>query len=103
MLLNRRWFLRIAVVWGFSLASTVSAAGALNIRDYGAKGDGVTKDTAAIQAAIDAAEKQGGGEVHIPPGRYISGTIRLKNNVTLYLEAGATLAESPPSSALLSN
>ena len=91
----RRWLLRIAVVWGFSLAFAVSAAAALNVRDYGAKGDGVSKDTAAIQAAIDAAEKQGGGEVHIPPGRYISGTIRLKNNVTLYLEAGATLAESP--------
>ena len=90
-----RWLLRIAVVGAFSLALAVSAAAALNVRDYGAKGDGVTKDTAAIQAAIDAAEKQGGGEVHIPPGRYISGTIRLKNNVTLYLEAGATLAESP--------
>ena len=90
-----RWLLRIAMVWAFSLAFAASAAAALNVRDYGAKGDGVSKDTAAIQAAIDAAEKQGGGEVHIPPGRYISGTIRLKNNVTLYLEAGATLAESP--------
>jgi hypothetical protein len=90
-----RWLLRIAVVGACLLSFAISAAGALNIRDYGAKGDGVTKDTAAIQAAIDAAEKQGGGEVHIPPGRYISGTIRLKNYVTLYLEAGATLAESP--------
>jgi hypothetical protein len=77
------------------LVFTSSAAAALNVRDYGAKGDGLAKDTAAIQAAIEAAEKQGGGEVHIPPGRYISGTIHLKNNVTLYLEAGATLAESP--------
>ncbi len=92
---NYCWPLRIAVVGAFSLAFAISAVAALNVRDYGAKGDGVTKDTAAIQAAIDAAEKQGGGEVHIPPGRYISGTIRLKNNVTLYLEAGATLAESP--------
>ena len=91
----RRWLVRMAAVCAISLAFAVSAAAALNVRDYGAKGDGVTKDTAAIQTAIDAAEKQGGGEVHIPPGRYISGTIRLKNNVTLYLEAGATLAESP--------
>ena len=89
------WLMCAAAVLGFSLAFAVSAAAALNVRDYGAKGDGVSKDTTAIQAAIDAAEKQGGGEVHIPPGRYISGTIRLKNNVTLYLEAGATLAESP--------
>ena len=89
------WLRRAGMVWIFFLGFAVSAAAALNVRDYGAKGDGVSKDTAAIQAAIDAAEKQGGGEVRIPPGRYISGTIRLKNHVTLYLEAGATLAESP--------
>jgi len=90
-----RWFLRVVMLGGISLAFAASALAVFNVRDYGAKGDGVTKDTAAIQAAIDAAEKQGGGEVHVPPGRYISGTIRLKNNVTLYLEAGATIAESP--------
>jgi hypothetical protein len=89
------WLLRIALVGTFSLTFAISAAAALNVRDYGAKGDGVTKDTAAIQAAIDAAERQGGGEVRIPPGRYISGTIHLKDYVTLHLEAGATLAESP--------
>ena len=93
---HRQWIMRTAVAWFVSVAIALPAAAALNVRDYGAKGDGATRDTAAIQAAIDAAEKQGGGEVHIPPGRYISGTIRLKNNVTLYLEkAGATLAESP--------
>lgn len=91
----RHWLLRLAIVGAFSLAFAISAPAALNVRDYGAKGDGVTKDTAAIQSAIDATEKQGGGEVHIPPGRYMSGTLRMKNNVTLYLEAGATLAESP--------
>jgi polygalacturonase len=95
LLIYRGWLLRIAVVLAFSLLFAVWATAALNVRDYGAKGDGLTKDTVAIQAAIDAAEKQGGGDVHIPPGRYISGTIHLKSNVTLYLEAGATLAESP--------
>ena len=94
-ILRTCWLRRVAAALSFSLALASWAAGALNVRDYGANGDGVTKDTAAIQAAIDAAEKQGGGEVHIPPGRYLSGTIHLKNNVTLYLEAGATLAESP--------
>lgn len=91
----RSRLLLMSIVWVLSLAFAASAAAALNVRDYGAKGDGITKDTAAIQAAIDVAEKQGGGEVHIPPGRYISGTLHLKDNVTLYLEAGAALAESP--------
>ena len=74
------------------------AAGTENVRDHGAKGDGATKDTAAIQAAIDAATQAGGGVVVIPPGRYISGTIHLKSNVTLYISPGATLAESPDNS-----
>ena len=51
--------------------------------------------TQEIQAAIDACAKAGGGTVHFPAGRYLSGTLFLKSNVTLHLEAGATLAGSP--------
>ena len=54
-----------------------------NILDYNAKGDGVTLNTRSIQAAIDACSKSGGGTVLFPAGRYISGTIYLKSNVTL--------------------
>ena len=74
------------------------AAASENVRDHGAKGDGQSKDTPAIQAAIDAAAAQGGGVVLVPPGKYISGSIHLKSNVTLYLSAGAILAESPDNS-----
>ena len=61
-----------------------------NVRDFGAVGDGKTKDTAAIQKAIDA-----GGMVHFPPGVYLSGTVYLRSNGGLDLESGAVLLASP--------
>jgi polygalacturonase len=77
-----------------ALALPVPAAVFHNVRDYGAKGDGAAKDTAAVQAAIDAAEKEGGGLVVLPAGRYLSGTIHLKSNVEIHIAAGATLLAS---------
>jgi len=65
-----------------------------NIRDFGAKGDGTTLDTAAVQAAIDACARDGGGTVLVPAGRFVIGTTELKSNVTLHLAASATLLGS---------
>jgi len=65
-----------------------------SVREYGAKGDGNTADTTAIQAAVDACHAAGGGTVHCPPGEYLTGTVQLKSNVELSVEAGATLAGS---------
>ena len=62
-----------------------------DVRSHGAKGDGSTPDTAAIQAAIDARRDAGGGQVIFPAGRYLSGTIHLRSKVSLWFEAGATL------------
>jgi polygalacturonase len=62
-----------------------------DIRRYGATGDGKTLDTKAIQSAIDAAERIGGGTVLFPAGTYASYSIHLKSNVALYLNQGATL------------
>src|ERR1700744_4232400 len=62
-----------------------------DIRRYGATGDGKTLDTKAIQSAIDAAERAGGGTVLFPAGTYASYSIHLKSNVALYLDQGATL------------
>ena len=75
-------------------ASTDKTDRTYNIRDYGAKGDGKTPDTAALQAAIDTCTRDGGGTVLVPSGTFVIGTTELKSNVTLYLAASATLLGS---------
>lgn len=70
----------------------------LDVRDHGAKGDGCAIDSPAINTAIAAASAAGGGVVLLPPGKYLSFTLRLLSRVTLAIEAGATLiaAEKGP-------
>ncbi len=65
-----------------------------NITDYGANGNGTTLCTEAINKAIQDCNKSGGGRVYVPPGKYLSGTIVMKDNVELYLERGSTLLAS---------
>jgi len=62
----------------------------LDVRAFGAKGDGRTVETEALNRAMAAAGREK-GEVRFPPGRYLSGTIELRSGVTLHLEPGATL------------
>ena len=71
-----------------------SPARVFDVTRYGAKGDGKTKSTDAIQRAVDGCFEAGGGTVYLPPGKHLSGPITLKSNVTLYLDAGATLLGS---------
>lgn len=61
---------------------------------FGAKADAKTCNTQAVQQAIDAATKAGGGTVVFPAGKYVIGAIVLKNNVTLSLDNGAVLLGS---------
>ncbi len=77
------------------LLSSFIYASDFNITDYGAIPDGVTSNTIAIQKAIDECGKQGGGRVVIPAGVFLTETIRLKNNIHLYFETGATLLSNP--------
>jgi polygalacturonase len=66
-----------------------------NVKDFGAQGDGKSLDSKSINQAIDAAAAQGGGTVYIPAGDYLSGTIRLKSNISLFIDHGATIVAAP--------
>jgi Glycosyl hydrolases family 28 len=95
----------LSVIAGFA-ASTVGVAPGAQLksggtrpaifdpRSFGAVGDGRAKDSPPVQRAIDACTAAGGGIVYLGPGTYLCGTVVLKSNVTLYLEAGAVLLGS---------
>ncbi|WP_164716584.1 glycosyl hydrolase family 28-related protein [Paenibacillus whitsoniae] len=68
-----------------------TGAGDYSVKDYGAKGDGSSDDTSAINSAITAANAAGGGKVVFPSGTYLSRSIHLKSNVQLYINTGATI------------
>lgn len=96
-MLRRDFLSASSLLMGVSAAGLGSAApiaAAKNILDYGAKPDGKSLNTSAIQRAIDDAFQAGGGLVYAPPGTYLVGGIELKSRVTLYLEAGCVLLGS---------
>jgi polygalacturonase len=97
VLVSRRAFLAASAgaVAAVAAACESSAAGPVNVRREGARGDGFTKDTAALQRAVDKASRQGGNVVVVPPGRYLCGTIHLRRSVHLYLAKGAVIVGSP--------
>jgi hypothetical protein len=89
--MHRRCFASAALAGGASLAlsmtgharaETFSSPGWLNVREFGAKGDGKTLDTDAIQRAIDAVAETKGA-VFLPPGIYLSAEVHLRPNVAL--------------------
>ena len=90
-------------------AFALSAQPVFNVKDFGAAGRKPDDARRALQEAIDACGRAGGGTVYVPPGEYTSGQLRLRSGVRLYLEAGAALFASldgrefdpPPKSALL--
>ena len=81
------------LLWATILSAANEDSRVFNVRKYGAKGDGRTLDTRAIQKAVDRCS-QSGGTVLLPAGTYLSGTIRLKSKVTLHIGEGATLLGS---------
>ncbi len=81
------------LLFSLSLYTTATAAD-VNVKDYGAKGDGTTLDSKSIQQAIDACAQKGGGKVIFPAGKYLSGTIVIKDNITLLLQKDALILGS---------
>ena len=76
------------------LFATTSFAENVSVRDFGAIGDGVSLDTKAVQAAIERAAGTG-GVVNVPAGTYLCGSLWLRSNIELHLEAGAVIKGSP--------
>lgn len=87
----------IALIVVLNFAAAVFAADkvSLNVRYLGAKGDGVTKDTAALQKALDDCAAAGGGTVLVPDGTYLTGSLVIGANTTLQLASRASLVGSP--------
>ena len=73
-----------------------------DVTTFGAKGDGKTLDTPAINKAIETAAAAGGGTVQFPAGTYLSVSIRLKSHIALYLDQGATILAADPVAGKLS-
>jgi hypothetical protein len=91
-MMQTRW-IRAALGAVLALAMTVAGAKTYSVAAYGAKGDGTTLNTLAIQRAIDAAAKEG-GTVVFPAGTYLSGSIFVKGGVTLRVDKDVTLLGS---------
>lgn len=85
---------------GFALSAFQASAAEIDgfaahkVRSFGAAGDGQTKDTTAVQKAIDACARAGGGTVYFSSGTYLCGSVHLRSKVTLYLDNGATILAS---------
>jgi ferric-dicitrate binding protein FerR (iron transport regulator) len=81
----------------YTSISAMASNGFFNVKDYGALGDGKNLDSKAINLAIESAVKEGGGTVYLPAGDYLSGSIRLKSNIHLFIDQGATIVAAPVS------
>jgi len=101
--LARRAFMKTSLAGALALpamsstsaAFDASAGSTFNARDFISAEDGATLVTGAINKAIEACSAAGGGTVYFPAGRYLSGSIRLKSNITLHFDAGSTLQGAP--------
>jgi polygalacturonase len=95
-MLPRTAFLLLLFLSFLQNAEAAPPTNGFNVRDFGAKGDSATLDGDAINRAIAAAAKAGGGTVYFPAGTYRSYSIRLQSHISLYLDQGAVLLVAAP-------
>ena len=89
---------RLRILFGAALLAWptwLQGAAVVSVTDHGAKGDGKTLDRSALNRAVEACAAAGGGQVRVAPGRYLTGTVRMRSGITLVLEAGAVLVGTP--------
>src|SRR5690242_7967789 len=88
----KSWFTKILVLFiTANCALVVRGQAFYNVLRYGAKNDSSKLATKAIETAIEAASKAGGGTVYFPAGVYLTGPIHLRSNITIFIDAGAVL------------
>ena len=85
------------LIWALAIFNVRAAdsPNCFNVRDFGAAGDGRNLDSPAVNKAIDAAVASGGGTVLIPAGTYLCGSLHLRSNIHLVIDAGATILGAP--------
>ena len=89
-----RFAFAVVALFAGAVSGRADVSGIYDVRAFGAKGDGVAKDTLAIQRAVDAAAAAGGGEVRLPAGRYLTGSIFLRGNIDFNVTQGAVVEAS---------
>jgi polygalacturonase len=89
-----RTVLMVMVGCGFFVAPA-RGEGKFNVREFGAVGDGIAKDTAAFQKALDICAVNGGGEVLVPAGKYLIGSVQQGNRTIIRFEQDAVIIGSP--------
>src|SRR4051794_25392101 len=85
----------VALVISFASATAAETPTTYNVRNFGAKGDGTTKDTIAFQKALDTCAVNGGGEVLVPEGKYLIGSVQIGTRTILRLEKDSVISGSP--------
>lgn len=90
--ISKSAMLAVTLLWASELMAQKPS---LNVVQFGAIGDGKTLNTHALQAALDSCDKRGGGAIVIPAGKFLTGTLMLKSNLRIHIEAGGELIGSP--------